>query len=400
MKHVEITGPEAQREELEEAVKEYDEDASIGEVERDGEDFIKIELSIDSDEVDQLTEDVKGIKEIESGDLTINVLEETATIEKGVRRQGGTWSISVQEMYTKAFSFSVFDRASWALIALASVIAVFGVVTENVMVVIGAMVIAPMLGPFIAVSFGLVIGDPKIIRESLLYGALSILLAAGTAFLVGIPVPTEPNPLMLLIAEPGFATIPLSLAVGSAAALTFMTEARENLAGIAVAIALVPPSAVVGLALAMENTTILIDVLTVLATNVSSLVLAGSVTFKLFGVNPSTSYREKVSEENLKIAVAISALTLLLLGGFIGYMSYQDIQNSYIRTDISDYVSNRYGERLVSLEVTATQKSASVTAVVVNPNTTESELDTSLESVSGVPVDLSLISLEGETYGG
>ncbi|MFB6265896.1 MAG: DUF389 domain-containing protein, partial [Candidatus Nanohaloarchaea archaeon] len=183
--------------------------------------------------------------------------------------------------------------------------------------------------------------------------------------------------------------------VGSAAALTFMTEARENLAGIAVAIALVPPSAVVGLALAMKNYTVLFNVLTVLVTNVAALILAGSVTFKLFGVSPSTSYREKVSEENLKWAIAVSAAVLLLIGGFIGYMSYQDLQKSYIRSDVTDYMKQRYGERLISLEVDADTDSASATAVVVRPGVTEEELEEDLRRTAGVPVELELVSLEG-----
>ncbi|MDY6770822.1 MAG: TIGR00341 family protein [Candidatus Nanohaloarchaea archaeon] len=395
MKRIEVTVPAENEEEVEEVITEFDEPA-VSEIEKDDREFVKFELSINSEEIDELTEQVKALTDLETGELTINVLEETAFIEKGKRREGGSQALSVQEMYTKAFGFSEFNRTTWALIALATSIAVFGAVTQNVMVVIGAMVIAPMLGPFMSASFGLVIGDRKIIEQSVFYGSMSILFAMAVSFLIGLPIPLEPNPLIRLIANPGFTTVPLSLAVGAAAALTFATEAREALAGVAVAIALVPPSAIAGLALAMSNMDILFDVLLVIVSNVMSLILAGSLTFKLLGIKPSTYYRKKVSETSLRRALIISSVTLVVIASFVAYVSWQELDRSYARQDIERELQEQFGDRIISQEVTVDPRLSSVTLVVVSPNVTEQQLEGQLEQVVRYPVEAKLIAVASQ----
>lgn len=393
MKRIEITVPAEDRETVEEVIEKYDEPAA-SEIEKDDRSFIKFECSLDSEDIDTLTEELKDIKDLETGELTINILDETAMIEKGIKRRGGTSSLSVQEMYTKAFSFATFTNSSWALILLSTGIAVFGAVTENVMVVIGAMVIAPMLGPFMSASFGLVIGDRRIIQDSVYYGLLSIVVAIGFAAILGFVIPSRPNSLIRLIAYPGFATIPLSLCVGAAAALTFATEARESLAGVAVAIALVPPAAVAGLAISMTNWDLLFRVLLVIMSNVSALILAGSVTFKLFGITPSTYYRKKVSEEQLRRALYVSGFVLLLITITVVFISYQDLQNSYEQTAIQKELEQQFGDRLISHTIDATPNSIDVHAVVAGPEITEQQLQQELDRLSRREVTVRLIGIQ------
>lgn len=395
MKRIEVTVPKENKDEVEEVITEFDEPA-VSEIEKDDREFVKFEVALDSEDIDALTEQVKAITELETGELTIDVLEETAFIEKGVRRRGGSSALSVQEMYAKAFGFSEFNKSTWALIALATSIAVFGAITENVMVVIGAMVIAPMLGPFMSASFGLVIGDRKIIEQSVFFGAMSILFAVAVSFLISMPVPVEINPLIRLIANPGFTTVPLSLAVGAAAALTFATEAREALAGVAVAIALVPPSAIAGLAISMSNAELLFDVSLVIVSNVMSLILAGSVTFKLLGIEPSTYYRKKVSESSLKHALIISSVTLLLIAGFVGYISYQDLSRSYISNEIEGSLEDRFGERIISHQIDVRQGSVSVALTVVSPNLSADDLEQEFSAVAGRPVHVQMVAVAAQ----
>lgn len=395
MKRVEITVPSAQEDDAAEVINEYTTDVTVSEAEKDDRKVVQFQLTLDSDDIDALTEELKDIKELESGELTIEILQEAARIEKGERRQGGSMTLSVQEMYSKAFDYSDYSNTSWALIALGAAIAVLGVQMDNVMVVIGAMVIAPMLGPFIAASFGLVIGDRKIIQDSILYGAGSILFAVGAAFVISSPLPTNITPVMRLIADPGFATIPLSLFVGSAAALTFATEAREALAGVAVAIALVPPSAVAGMSLAMGAYRVFIDVGLVLMTNVFSLILAGSVTFKLMRITPSTYYRQKVSEEKLRQALIVSTVIILLLGGVVGYLSYQDLQTSYTETRIDGYLQQEFGNRILRQSIDVTDGTVEVQVAVVDPQHTETELRQRLSQLTARDITVDLVAVEG-----
>lgn len=400
MKRLEITVPNKQAEKVREVLSEYSEDVTSDEVEKEDKKFVEVRVSLNSDVIDAVTEELKEIKDLETGDLTIDILDQTAMIEKGKRREGGTTTISVQEMYSKAFEFASFGPSSWALIALASSIAVFGTIMDNVMVVIGAMVIAPMLGPFISLSFGLVVGDRRLIQDSVFDGVLSILFGVAVAFVISLLIsfllPLPVTPVMQLIADPGFATVPLSLLVGAAAALTFTTEMREALAGVAVAIALVPPAAVTGLSLAILDVPLFIDVSIVLITNIVSLVLAGSITFKLVGITPSTYYRKKVSEEQLRKALLISIFSILVLGGIVGYISYFDLQNENIRTEVDSIISEAMGDSILLEDVTVSRTTIQVRLAVVNPPTTAEDLEDLIEARTDRAVEVSLIAVEGE----
>ncbi|MDY6769615.1 MAG: TIGR00341 family protein [Candidatus Nanohaloarchaea archaeon] len=400
MKRVEITVPADESDAAREILEQYEEEITSSEAEKEGDKVIQFQVALDSDDIDALTEDLKGVTELEAGDLTIEVLEETARIEKGRRQEGGSSTISVQEMYQKAFEFGSVSKTTYALIALGAGIAVFGVAMENVTVVIGAMVIAPMLGPFISTSFGLVIGDRQLIQESAIYGAESLLIGLSSAFLISLAIPIQPNPLMRLIANPGVLTIFLSLFVGAAGALTFATEARESLAGVAVAIALVPPTAVAGASLAIPNFQIFFDVGLVILTNVSALVLAGSVTFKLYGISPSTYHRQKVSEEQLRKAIAISLASLLLITGVVGYLSYRDFQNTAAKTQVEAFIDNQMGDRVLRRQVTVSQQQVTVTLSVVDPEFTATELEELLSNRVGRDVEVTLIAVQGGVRGG
>ncbi len=378
MKRVDITFPEENRERVEEVIEEYGAEPVFSEVEKDGRSFLRCEIIRDSAEIDELLEEIRGITDIDQGDLLVEVLEQTTHIEKGKRHEGGSSSLSLYEMYTKAFSFTSFEETGWALILLSAIIAVIGLATNNMIVVVGAMVIAPMLGPFIANSFGLVVGDKKIIEESMLHGASSVLMAVATAFLIGLMLDVNVNPLIQMISEPGPGTVPLSLAVGSASALAFSTDARETLAGVAVAIALVPPSAVAGLMLASLNFEIFVDVSLVIVSNIMSLVFAGSATFKLLGVKPRNSYRREISRQKLKKSMIISSLSILVVAGSVGYMSYQDTQKVSAES-IGESVEEQLGGELVNKKVEVLEEEVNVSVVVTDRTMEEGSLEAVLE---------------------
>jgi uncharacterized hydrophobic protein (TIGR00271 family) len=268
-----------------------------------------------------------------------------------------------------------------------------------VAVVIGAMVIAPMLSPFISASFGLVIGDNTLIKKSFTYGFLSIVFAISAAFLITLPLPVSVNPLMLMLAEPGVMTVLLSLFVGSAAVLTFTNEAREALAGVAVAIALVPPSAVAGIALRMLNFELFINVLTVIFTNVISIILAGSVTLKFMGIQPSTYYRKKVSEAQMRKAIMISVTSLIIIGLPIAFISYQDYQSVQVHSKVEERVDKAVDGRILEKTVEVDRERITIELVAVNAALDVEQFERQLRQEFDRSVSIHLTNLEGEETG-
>lgn len=399
MRQLEVTVPSAHSDRTEDILEKYADDIVTSEAEKDGEKLVRFETTVESEKIDELTERLKDIKELDTGDLTISVLEQSAVIEKGKKAEGGSSALSVQEMYSKAISFSSFNKTSWMLIGLASGIASFGIMLENIPVVIGAMVIAPMLSPFISASFGLVIGDRSLIKESFLYGIISIVFAILMSFALTIPLPARVNPLMLMLSEPSILTILLSLFVGASAALTFTTEARESLAGVAVAIALVPPSAVAGMTLRMLEFDIFVNVIIVIFTNVISIILAGSIAFKVMGVTPSTYYRKKVSQTQLRRALLLSAVSLLIIGLPVAFLSYQDYQDFNLQSEVEEYLDQQLEGTVMELEVSVERNAINVDVIVVNPGISAERLEYLLERRFDRRVDLRMTVLEEREYG-
>ena len=140
--------------------------------------------------------------------------------------------------------------ANYLLLTLAScVIATLGLLENSVAVIIGAMIVAPLMGPIQAFAFAALDGDAPLIRRSLrtaLVGAaIAVVTSALLGFVAGTPAygsevlaRTRPNVLDLVIA----------IAAGAVAGLARVRPAVSNtIAGTAIAVALMPPLCVVGL---------------------------------------------------------------------------------------------------------------------------------------------------------
>ncbi|MDY6777984.1 MAG: hypothetical protein SVU32_04910, partial [Candidatus Nanohaloarchaea archaeon] len=88
MKRIEIEVPRENREAVHEIAREYGEDVTVSEVEKEDRPFVQFEFIVDSEDIDALATDVKAVKNLERGELTIEVFDEVAYIEKGERRRG------------------------------------------------------------------------------------------------------------------------------------------------------------------------------------------------------------------------------------------------------------------------------------------------------------------------
>ncbi len=396
MKRLEITVPKKKTEHIESIVKDFCDDVTYNNVEKDNGDFVQFQVVVKPEYIDELIEKVRHVKEIKSGELTIDILEESAKIKKGRKMEHVSSKMSTQEMYSKALSFTKFDIVSWILIMLSAGIAVFGIMLENVMVVVGAMVIAPLIGPFISTSFGFVIGDRRIIKDSFLNAVFGVFLALAVAFIIPKPGFQEPNSLMILIANPTLIMVPLSLFVGSASALTFVSGNKEQLAGVAVAIALVPPAATSGISLSIGAMSTFLNSLVVILTNMSALILAGSVTFKVLGVSPSTYYRKKVSQKKLRQAIMISAFSMIFITAFLGYLTVQNIRTTNINTEMESIIDSNFAGNILSKEITISEQQVHIEIVAINPDVNLKSLKEELRASTSRDVSVDLIAVQAE----
>ncbi len=175
------------------------------------------------------------------------------------------------------------------LMMVAGVVAGLGVITDNSILIIGAMAVSPDLLPLCATSVGLVSRRFRLAGRSfvtLLIGmGLVMLVAMVMSFLLellGILDPGNTDYLGSLngLARADYVTVLVAASAGVAAILSFETRAA-NAVGVAISVTTVPASAFFGVALAFGEPDRAWGALEVLAINLSLLVLAGSLTLVL-----------------------------------------------------------------------------------------------------------------------
>ncbi len=177
-----------------------------------------------------------------------------------------------------------------ALLLLSTAIAVFGVLADSTAVVIGAMLVAPLMIPVLGAAAAAVMGWPlRLMRRALLVAAGSV-LAVLSAALVSFVVPGTPDPLpgeLMARTSPNMLDLGIALAAGAAGAYgQVRRHAADALSGVAVAVALVPPLAVVGITLQLTEWQLMLGALLLFLANVVSMVIAASATFLAAGFVP------------------------------------------------------------------------------------------------------------------
>ena len=199
------------------------------------------------------------------------------------------------------------------LVILSSLVSAIGLITNNVAVVIGAMVIAPLLGPNLALSLGTALGDLSLIRKSVQTLVAGILLAVGVSAGLGMFWPSDMTSHELMSrTEVGLDSAALALASGAAAALSLTTGLSSVLVGVMVAVALLPPAAALGLMLGYGSIGLALNAGLLLAVNVVCVNLASKIVFDFKGIRPRT-WLEKEKAKRAKLIYVLGWLVTLFI---------------------------------------------------------------------------------------
>jgi uncharacterized hydrophobic protein (TIGR00271 family) len=172
-------------------------------------------------------------------------------------------------------------------------IAIFGLLLSSPAVVIGAMLISPLMGPIIGVGFGVAVFDLAQTRRSLASFAAGVALAV--VFAAGI---VSLSPIQEVTSEIAARTRPnlfdLGVAFLSGLAGTYaMVRGRHGaIVGVAIAVALMPPLAVIGYGLATWNGSIFWGALLLFVTNFVAIALSAAALARLYGFGHQLSPRQ------------------------------------------------------------------------------------------------------------
>lgn len=156
--------------------------------------------------------------------------------------------VSREEVYAKISDGAELSSDFVAMTLLATTVAAVGMVTGNVPAVIGAMVVAPLLGPNVALALGLTLGDRELIRAALRTNAAGFALAFVASIVAGRLLTVDPSmPELASRTTVGLLDLVLALAAGCAGALAYTSGAPTYLIGVMVAVAILPPTVASGM---------------------------------------------------------------------------------------------------------------------------------------------------------
>ena len=173
----------------------------------------------------------------------------------------GHWAVHLEsrvprtELYEARIASSKPSLGFFILLISSAVIATLGLISNSTAVVIGALIVAPLMDPMLSLAFGLAVSDGRLIRRSAVTVGFGVLAVIGTTSLIswGLGVSyvqseitgrTSPN------------LIDLSIAIAAAVAGSFSMTRKQlsnSIAGVAIAVALVPPLCVSGIGLTLGS---------------------------------------------------------------------------------------------------------------------------------------------------
>ena len=245
-------------------------------------------------------------------------LPENADSEAAPKKRAGR--VHRQELYTDARDVSALSWAYLVMVLLSSFVAAIGLLRDNVAVVIGAMVIAPLLGPNVSLALAATLGDPDLAKraiKTLLAGvALAFAISIGLGF--GLDVDPMGNEIVSRTSV-DFIDLALALAAGVAGAMSFNQGTSSALIGVMVAVALLPPLATCGMLLGSGYTSQALGAFLLFAANTICVNLAGVITFLAHGVRPRSFWEADLARKYSRYAMEFWILLLCILALMLVY---------------------------------------------------------------------------------
>ena len=221
----------------------------------------------------------------------------------------------------------------WALLTLAAVIASAGIVTDSTATVIGAMIVAPLMTPILGMVLSITTSDGANLARCLGLVVAGAAAVVAVGYVVGLTVSYDivsaTSSQVAGRISPRFIDLVAALATGAVGAFALVrADVSDTLPGVAIAISLVPPLAVVGITLEAGATSEAAGALLLFLTNVAAILLSGIVVMALYrarsaaGRADSRSMRDRASVLLVVVFVLVIAVPLAGSSGRIAQVTH------------------------------------------------------------------------------
>jgi len=288
--------------------------------------------------------------------------------------------------------------AYWVLLLLAAIIATAGVAADSTATVIGAMIVAPLMTPILGAVLAVVTGDGANLLRSLglaAAGAVCVVAIAWlTGFLYPVDIVSETSSQVSGRVQPRLIDLVAALATGAVGAFAVVrSDVSNTLPGVAIAISLVPPLAVVGLTAEAGESGQSLGALLLFLTNVGAILLSGLVVMALYGVHAAAA-REGGSRVNRRLAVAtivvfVAALTVPLT--ITGLRITTETRDRAAVADVAADWAEAAGWRLVAVETTPDGVEVSASGGLPSPSSDELRRGLDAAGLGDIEIVLDLV---------
>ena len=243
------------------------------------------------------------------------------------------------QVYSQMRHSAKADADFYALMSLSSAIATLGLLLDSGAVIIGAMLVAPLMSPILAIAQGIVQGNLVLIQRAGASTFKGMSVSIGVATVITALLPDMlPTTEILARTSPNLLDLGVALAAGAAAAWAISrASVAAALPGVAIAVALVPPLGVVGYGLGTSQFWISGGAFLLFLTNLAAIVLVGALVFVLLGFRPTRVEREA----QVRRAAVIAIVTVALLVIPLGLSTVQMSRKGRIEAEINEIVSGR-----------------------------------------------------------
>ncbi|MBO6505682.1 MAG: TIGR00341 family protein [Kordiimonadaceae bacterium] len=219
-----------------------------------------------------------------------------------------------EELKAKMAQGALLDFNYLLLTFLSTIVALIGLLQDNIAVVIGAMVIAPFLGPNLAFAFATSLGNKGLMTYAFRTG----LVGVGFASLIGVAfgylwgaVPDSAE--LMGRTSIGLDGVALAVASGVAGVLSLTSGLSMTLVGVMVAVAILPPAATFGFMLGAGQVKLAYGALLMVSVNIVCVNLAGLLVFLAKGISPRRWFEKRMAKPFVYGGIMVWSVLLALL---------------------------------------------------------------------------------------
>lgn len=234
------------------------------------------------------------------------------------------------------------DVDFFVMIGLSAIIATYGLLQGSSAVIIGAMLVAPLFTPILALSLAIVMGDIRLLRLAAEATLKGVALAIGLSIFISAlsPLRTVTHEIAART-QPNLFDLVVALASGAAGAYAVARkDVAAALPGVAIAAALVPPLGVVGVGLAIGDPSIAGGGGLLFTTNLIAITLVSSITLLLLGFRPTA----RVGRQRLRFGLVASLALLTIIAIPMVAVFVDSVQESRVRQTIEEVLVQQLGD--------------------------------------------------------